>query len=200
MSRLQLGIRIVAFLALGLFGISFGTVFLCAFVALPAIASVRLSTGDRDRRAYLTEDGPRIVGALRWFAAIAAWASLLTDRLPDRTPQEVLSLSVDTDPTRTPTPGAALLRIITGIPSAIVLGILGWIGLFVWLWAALTVLVTARIGEGAHAYLVGVQRWSIRLLAYQAALVDEYPPFSFAESPPGPDAVAVQSRRGNQPA
>ena len=38
-------------------------------------------------------------------------------------------------------------------------------------------------GPAAFNYLVGLQRWSIRLLAYQASLVDEYPPFSFADAP-----------------
>ena len=44
-----------------------------------------------------------------------------------------------------------------------------------------------------YRYLVGLQRRSIRLPVYQASLVDEYPPFSFADTPtnvvPGARAV-----------
>jgi hypothetical protein len=86
--------------------------------------------------------------------------------------------------TALPTPSSALWRVVTGLPSALVLAILCWIGVVVWLWAALTVLFTERVGRGAFNYLVGLQRWSIRLLAYQASLVDEYPPFSFSDVPP----------------
>jgi hypothetical protein len=60
----------------------------------------------------------------------------------------------------------------------------GWLGVFVWLWAALSILLFQRVGPHAFGYLVGVQRWSVRLLAYQASLVDEYPPFSFSDAPP----------------
>jgi hypothetical protein len=184
----------VAFIALGLLGISFGSVFVFSFVALPAFAAIRLTVTARDRRAYLTEDGPLIVKGLRWFAVLSAWASLLTDRLPEKTPQEVLAVTIDTDATATPTASSAVWRILKGIPSALVLCFLGWIGVFVWLWAALTVLVNERIGQGAFDYLVGVQRWSIRLLAYQASLVDEYPPFSFAETPELPRVTAGATR------
>jgi hypothetical protein len=189
MSRLQLLVRLVAFIALGLLGISFGSVLVFAFVALPAFAAIRLTVTARDPRGFLTEDGPRVVKGLRWFAALSAWASLLTDRLPEKTPQEVLAVTVDTDATTTPSASSAVWRILTGIPSALVLCFLGWIGVFVWLWAALTVLVNERIGRGAFDYLVGLQRWSIRLLAYQASLVDEYPPFSFADPPELPRAA-----------
>jgi len=52
------------------------------------------------------------------------------------------------------------------------------------------ILVAQRVGPHAFAYLVGLQRWSIRLLAYQASLVDEYPPFSLSELASLPVATA----------
>jgi hypothetical protein len=177
-TRLQLLVRVVAFAALGVVGLSFGTVFFFAYLALPVVAASRLTTGDA--QAYLTGDAPRIVRALRWFAAVSAWAGLITDRLPAQTPDEVLRVDVETG--GHPTPPAAIWRILTGLPSAFVLCVLGCIGCFVWLWAALSILVTRRVGPGAFQYLVGLQRWSIRLLAYQASLVDEYPPFSFSDA------------------
>ncbi len=179
-TRLQLAMRVAAFFALGMVGLSFGTVFMFAFLGLPVLAATRISR--RDSAVYVSDDGPRIVGALRWFAAASAWAGLVAEELPGRSADETVRLDVETG-TRS-TPRSAIWRVITGIPSALVLAVLCGIGLFVWMWAALSILLFQRVGPGAFRYLVGVQRWSIRLLAYQASLVDEYPPFSFSESLP----------------
>jgi len=179
-TRLQLLVRFVAFLALGVIGLSFGTVFLFAYLALPVFAAVRVS-GARNADSYATDDRPRVIAALRWFAAICAWAGLTAEYLPGRSPPETVKIEVEG--IARPTAASAMWRVITGIPSALVLGVLGCIGVFVWVWAALSVLFVERVGEGAFNYLVGLQRWSVRLLAYQASLVDEYPPFSFSDAP-----------------
>ena len=118
------------------------------------------------------------------FFAVCAWAGLVAERLPSRSPAETVTIEVEDTPHRALTPSTAIWRIAAGLPSALVLAILCWLGMFVWLWAALTILFTERVGPGAFHYLVGLQRWSIRLLAYQAALVDEYPPFSFSDAAP----------------
>jgi hypothetical protein len=179
-SRLQLLIRVLVFCALGAIGVSFGLAFIVGFLALPIFAAVRLTSRGDKPHAYVAEDGPHVISVLRWFAALSAWVGLVADELPRRSPDEIVQL--DVDPDAKPTPGSALLRLITGIPSAFVLALLGWVGAFVWLWAALSILFTKRVGAGAFNYLVGLQRWSIRLLAYQASLVQEYPPFSFTDS------------------
>jgi hypothetical protein len=178
-TRLQLLVRFVAFCALGVLGLSFGTVFVFAYLALPVFAAVRLGSGEPAE--YLDRDGARIVRGLHWLAAIGAWTGLVTDRLPTRTPPETVELAIGTS--ARPTPRSALWRVVTGLPSAFVLAFLGCIGSVVWIWAALSILFTQRVGIHAFRYLVGLQRWSVRLLAYEASLVDEYPPFSFAEEP-----------------
>lgn len=180
-SRLQLATRLIAFLALGVIGVSFGTVFGFLYLALPAFASARMA-GQRSPTEYLRADAPRILRGLHWFAAVSAWAGLITEYLPGRSPKETIEFEVEALSSQSPR--SALWRVITGLPSALVLALLGFIGVFVWLWAALTVLLSQRVGDGAFHYLVGLQRWSLRLLVYQAALVDEYPPFSFAEPTP----------------
>jgi hypothetical protein len=181
-TRLQLAVRVVAFIALGMIGLSFGAVLAFAYLALPVYAASRLSGEDGAR--YVTEDGPRVIAGLRWLAAVCAWAGLVADKLPGRRPEETVTLSVAASPR--PELAGAVARVVTGLPSALVLGLLCWIGGLVWLWAAITVLVKERVGDGAFRYLEGLQRWSVRLLAYQASLVDEYPPFSFDSSPPPP--------------
>jgi Domain of unknown function (DUF4389) len=180
-TRLQLLVRLIAFCALGVLGLSFGTLFVFGFLALPVFASIRL--GGRGAERYLEEDGPRVAHVLRWLAAICAWAGLVADRLPSAAPDEIVRLEIET--TSHPNARTAAWRVLTGLPSAIVLSFLCAIGGLVWLWAALSVLVRERVGDGAFHYLVGLQRWSLRLLAYQASLVDEYPPFSFADPAAG---------------
>lgn len=179
-SRVQLLVRLLAFCVLGMLGTSFGSLFALGYLALPVFAAIRLAS--RDPALYAREDGPRILTGLRWLAAVAAWTALVAETLPAREPSETLSLELDGF--THPTPTTAMWRLIRGIPSALVLAVLGAIGVLVWLWAALTILVDRRVGARAFWYLSGLQRWSIRLLAYQASLVDEYPPFSLDEVGP----------------
>lgn len=184
--RLQLLIRLVAFCALGVLGLSFGTIMLFGIIGLPALAAIRLTS--RPPSEYLSHDGPRITAGLRWFAVISAWTGLTADRVDGS--EDTIVLDLPCTATRL-TPQSAILRAFTGLPSALVLAVLGFIGVFVWVWAALSILFTRRVGATAHEYLVGLQRWSIRLLAYQASLVDEYPPFSFDDSPALPTAKVM---------
>lgn len=176
-TRLQLAIRLIAFVALGVVGLSFGMVFLFLYFALPAYAASRLAS---EPDAYVDEDGPRVLRALRWFAVLSAWAGLIAEHLPGHTPDGRIHIAIDARPA--PTASSALWRVVTGLPSALVFGFLCWLGLFVWLWAAISILISERVGAGAFRYLEGLQRWCIRLLAYQASLVDEYPPFSFSDT------------------
>lgn len=184
---IQLLVRVTAFVAVGAVGLSFGTLFALVYLLLPLIAASRLlSLGDST--AYVREDGPRIAAALRWIAAVSAWAGLVVDELPLGGSPDSVRLSIEGAPR--PTPTTAMLRVLMGLPSALVLAFLCAVGVFVWLWAAASVLVTQQIGPRAFEYLVGLQRWSLRLLAYQASLVDAYPPFSFDDTDVGTDVGA----------
>jgi hypothetical protein len=180
LARVQLAARLIAFLALGLVGVSFGTIFLVVFLVLPVYAASRAGNGE----SYLQQDGPRVLRVIRWLAAICGWAGLVTDRLPGRSPDEAVHVRIDPGASAPPTMGSAMVRVLTGIPSVIVLALAGVIGVFVWIWGAFSILFVERVASGAFEYLAGLQRWSIRLLAYQASLVDDYPPFSFQDSPP----------------
>jgi hypothetical protein len=178
-TRKQLLFRVVAFALLGIVGVSLGTFYLLAYLALPIIAAFRIAFLDSSRR-YFEEDGRRIMRGLHWLIALNAWAGLVTEKLPARSPEETVAVTLD-DTSPSATPVSAVLRIFTGLPSALALCVLGWLGMFVWLWAAFTVLLEERVGAGPFDYLLGLQRWTLRLFAYQACLVDEYPPFSFSD-------------------
>lgn len=180
-TRVQLLVRFATFIVLGAVGLSFAGIFTLAYLGLPLYAAIRAAAVDVTPDESRANEH-RVLALLRWLAAVSAWVGLVTDRLPTRAPEETVSLTLTASPAR-PTPRSAILRILTGLPSALALMVLGCIGVLVWIWAALSVLFTERVGPGAHAYLLGLQRWSLRLLAYQASLVDEYPPFALTDEP-----------------
>ena len=73
-----------------------------------------------------------------------------------------------------------LVKWFLAIPHYFVLLFLFLGGVFVALGAFFAVLFTGRYPEGMRSYLVGVNRWSLRVVAYAGLLRDEYPPFSLA--------------------
>jgi roadblock/LC7 domain-containing protein len=73
-----------------------------------------------------------------------------------------------------------LVKWLLAIPHYIVLFFL-FIGvLFVLLVAFFAVLFTGRFPSGMRDYVIGVTRWSYRVIAYVSFMTDEYPPFSLA--------------------
>lgn len=71
-----------------------------------------------------------------------------------------------------------LVKWILAIPHFIVLVFLLIGGVFVGFAAFFAVLFTGRYPAGMRSYLVGVNRYSGRVVAYAGFLRDEYPPFS----------------------
>lgn len=179
-TRVQLCLRILALIAIGVTGASTGGLYCVLYFGLPVLAAVRIATLG-SAAAYGSGDGPLILRWLRWAAAVTSWLGLAVESLPQKSPDEVIRLEVDGTPAATS--AAAALRILLGLPNALALGVLSFVGFFVFCWAAVTILFSERVAPSAWAYLVGLQRWSYRLLAYQAALVDEYPPFALSEAP-----------------
>ena len=56
------------------------------------------------------------------------------------------------------------------------------------------VLFTGKYPEGLRSFVVGVQRWSLRVGAYVLFLRDEYPPFSLGDGEPSPMGGGVAGR------
>ena len=71
-----------------------------------------------------------------------------------------------------------LVKWLLAIPHYLVLAFLYLGAVFVGIAAFFAVLFTGRYPEGMRSYLIGVNRWSLRVLAYAGFLRDEYPPFS----------------------
>ena len=153
-----------------------------AYFVLPVVAAILVS--QKGAVAYLDEAE---TGPTRWLRVIMglfSYIALATDNASLDNPDHV---ELDIQPTGSPTVGSALLRLITGIPHAIVLSILGIVFAIAWLFAAISILVNGEYPEWASSFIRGYLRWWARFLAYMASLVDEYPPFSFE----GGDMVAA---------
>jgi hypothetical protein len=169
-ARVQVVLRVVIVVLAALLGIPFGWIL---YLGFPVLAAVLISQKDGAR--YLEEDGPRVTRWLGWVVAVIAYLWLLTDRLPGSGDEPA---RFDVERSGTPTPGSALLRILTAIPSAFVLALLYFVSAIVWVIAAVWILVAETYPESLYGFQRGVVRWTARLLAYLASLTDSYPPFS----------------------
>jgi hypothetical protein len=182
--RLQLLLRILLAAALGWIGITGGWLTCALYVSLPIIAAIAASSLGSTQ--YLEGFGIRVWRVLSWLLQLSAYMLLLVDRFPtgdDSNPRIEIRVSGK------PSAGSALVRLITAIPSWIVLAVL-WIPSSILVFvAALFILFGARMPQTILAYQRGILRWQARALAYHASLVEEYPPFAFdsdasAESEP----------------
>jgi hypothetical protein len=179
--RVQLALRLVIAIALGWVGISAGWLGCALFLALPVIAAVVIST--RGAQAYLDDTGPKVWRVVSWLLAFSAYMLLLTDRFPAGEPTGV---QIQIRPDGHPTTGSALIRLITSLPSGIVLALLGFVSSVLFVIGAVMILVDQQVPAWILGFQRGMLRWQARLAAYLASLVEEYPPFSFEADPAQP--------------
>ncbi|MEX1253023.1 MAG: DUF4389 domain-containing protein [Dehalococcoidia bacterium] len=205
--KMQILLRVVILIALSIFQVT-SFVFGGAYLAFPIIAAVMISQKGPEKYLAEAEQGP--TRWLRFLLMFYSYMALATDKLSTEKPEDVVQFNVR--PTGKPSVGQALLRIILAIPHAIVLGIIGIVFFFVWLIAAVSILINGTSPDWAENFIRGYLRWNARVLAYMASLVDEYPPFSFenggagmpaspaAGAPPAPPAAAPSAAAPSAPA
>jgi uncharacterized protein DUF4389 len=169
--RAHLFLRIALLVVIGWIGHPFGLIWL----GLPVVAAILVSQKGGQR--YLDESGPTVTRVLSWILDLLAYLALLTDQLPG---DRGRSVRFAVERSGSPTTGSALLRILSAIPSVIVLAILSFAGAIVWVIDAVSVLVAESYPESLWRFLLGLVRWEAWLLAYLASLVDRYPPFTLA--------------------
>jgi hypothetical protein len=133
------------------------------------------------------------VGVLRWSWRVAFYSydALATDRYPPFT-LRAGGYPADFDvryPERL-SPGLVLVKWwLLAIPHYIVLGLFqGGAGFYEFglvfiltIFAGVTLLFTGRYPEDIFRLVVGMNRWTFRVLAYVALMTDEYPPFRLDE-------------------
>jgi hypothetical protein len=145
------------------------------WLGLPVVAAILISQKGGER--YLSEDGPTVTRALNWIVDLVAYVALLTDRLPGRDGHAV---RFEVERSGSPTKRSALRRIVSAIPSVIVLAVLTWVGTIVWVLAMIRVSFTGNYPESWWSFLCGIVGWEARLIAFLASLVDRAPPFALA--------------------
>lgn len=173
--RMQLLVRLAIAIALGWLGITAGWLAWLLFLVLPIIAAIAVST--KGAEYYVQDTANKLWPPLMWLFSFSAYMMLITDEVPiDKT-----SLSTELHVTGTPSISSALARIVTSIPSAIVLCLLGFASCVLWVIALGTILFTRQVPASILRFQVGYLRWQARLVAYHASFVEEYPPFSFGD-------------------
>ncbi len=179
--RVHIAIRILVLIILSILAGVISWLYGAVYLGIPVVAAILISQRGAER--YLAEADENVTKWLRYVLALYAYLGLLTDRLPNEEPRETLHFQVATS--GAPTPGSALLRIILAIPSAFVLALIGIVSGILILVAAVFILVRETYPEGIYNFQRGVLRWTARLFAYMASLVDEYPPFALDMQPEG---------------
>jgi hypothetical protein len=118
----------------------------------------------------------------RFSNRIAVYFALMNDHYPSTDDEQSVHLEfpypdADHDLSR----GLPLVKWLLAIPHYIVLFFLYIAAFFVVIAAWFTILFTGRYPRGMFDFLVGVGRWTNRVVAYAHVLVtDRYPPFRLA--------------------
>lgn len=175
LSRAHLLVRLLIACATGGLAHAIGWPGGLLYLGLPALAAILIAQHGPDR--YLTADAPRILRVGDWLLAAYAYMLVLTDEFPLGGPTRVRYAFT---PSGAPTAGSAVLRILTSIPAAIVLALLGIVSSVVMLLAFIAVLLVRHYPASWFDFQCGILRITARLLGYHASLTDEYPTFSFS--------------------
>ncbi len=118
----------------------------------------------------------------RFLARVWVYAALLRDEYPSTDEEQAVHLDFPYPDAKQLSRGLPLVKWFLVIPHWIVLCFLtiGAVVCIVIAWFA--ILFTGKYPRGLFDYVVGVQRWSLRVSAYAVLLVtDQYPPFSLSE-------------------
>jgi hypothetical protein len=174
-ARSQLALRILLVAVLAIAGAAVSWVHGLLWLAVPVVAAILIS--QKGARRYHDEAEGNMTTWLRFIVGAYAYLALLTDKLPGDSAAGPNS-RFQVTPTGTPTVGGTLVRIILVIPHIIVLAVLGIVGVLLLIFAAVMILINESYPGSVYNFLRGWVRWEARVLAYLAALVDEYPPFS----------------------
>jgi hypothetical protein len=187
-ARVQIAIRILIVVIISLLSFITSWLFGLIYLAIPVGAAILIA--QKGAATYLREAEQNMTSWLRLLIAVWAYMLVMTDRLPNQDPKETLRF--DVTPQGEPTAGGVLLRIITAIPHAIVLGLIGIVSFVLLIVAGIMVLIQEKYPEGIFTFQRGYLRWNARVYAYMAGLAQEYPPFAFDTGPEG-GAAALAS-------
>ncbi len=115
----------------------------------------------------------------RFSTRVGVYMTLLTDDYPSTDEEQGVHLEIDYPDASRLNRWLPLVKWILAVPHYVVLFVLGVVALILIVIGWFVILFTGTFPRGFHDYIVGVNRWTLRVTAYAFLLTtDEYPPFS----------------------
>ena len=119
------------------------------------------------------------VNTQRWRMNLVGYVMLIRDEYPPFSFEPGLyPVTFEVDYPTNLARFAPLYKWLLAIPHFIIVGVLGFVAFVVVFIAGFSVLFTGKYPEGMYKFVVGVQRWTMRVTLYALFMTDEYPPFS----------------------
>jgi len=175
LSRLSTFFRII--LTIPIFILYYLLIYVNSLVLLPTLLMILF------KRKYPKWWFDWNVALLKFANRICVYFSLLRDEYPSTDEDQTIHLKI-------PYPNVKkdlnrwlpLVKWILVIPHYIILTILSIVSLFVIIIAFFSILITGTYPRSLFNFVVGVMRWSNRVMGYACLLVtDRYPPFGLSE-------------------
>lgn len=115
----------------------------------------------------------------RFSTRVIVYMSLLTDDYPSTDEEQGVHLEIDYPDASQLNRWMPLVKWILAIPHYVALFVLLIIAAILIVIGWFVILLTGTFPRGFHNFVVGVNRWALRVMAYAFLLTtDEYPPFS----------------------
>ena len=123
------------------------------------------------------------IALTKFSTRVGAYLALLRDEYPSTDEDQAVHIEIPyPDAKKDLNRWLPLVKWFLAIPHYIVLFFLGIATVFVVIIAWFAILFTGRYPKGFFDFVVGVMRWSLRVMAYAALLTtDRYPPFTLGE-------------------
>ncbi len=110
---------------------------------------------------------------------VLAYLALLRDEYPSTDDEQAVHIKMPYPDALKLSRGLPLVKWLLAVPHWIVLSLLSIAALVCVIIAWFAILFTSRYPRGLFDFIVGVERWSLRVEAYALMLItDQYPPFS----------------------
>ncbi len=119
----------------------------------------------------------------RFSTRVSAYFLLMRDEYPSTDEEQAVHVDLDyPDTERDLNRWLPLVKWLLAIPHYVVLAVLGIVAMVLLVAAWFAIVFTGRYPRGIFRFMVGINRWALRVGAYMWLLTtDRYPPFSFEE-------------------
>ena len=115
----------------------------------------------------------------RFSTRVASYFFMLRDEYPSTEDAQAVHLDIDYPDATQLSQWLPLVKWLLAIPHYIVIALLAFGLVIVLVFAWFAILITGRYPQGLFEYVVGFERWVLRVAAYAFLLVtDRYPPFN----------------------